>query len=132
MKTEMLSLVERGWRGARECSLTLDAKAIPVTHLIKGSLAPDVRAMIRPSPHIEILDVPRWAFRIWLWVLVIWRTLQGRLRWILLDHERTARETAWWCRRFGITPVMVQEHDRGYDLTVHGQQVSLEELLQQR
>ena len=42
----VLSLVERGWFGARTCSLSLNAMEIPVTHLIKGSLNADLRAMI--------------------------------------------------------------------------------------
>lgn len=131
MKTDMLSLVERGWQGARECSLALNARQVPVMHVVKGWLSADLRAMIEPHPHIRLVSAPRWAFRIWVWALVIWRTLQGRLQWILMDHERSQRELSWWCRRFGIIPVMIQEHDRGdYNLKVHGRRVSLEDLLQ--
>ena len=128
MPTEVLSLVERGWQGARQCSLALDAKAIPVIHVIKGSLDAGVRAMIQPYPHIRLLAVPRWSFRVWVWTLMVWGTLRGRLGWILLDHERSLRELSWWCRRFGLTPVVIQEHGRGYDLLVQGTPTSLDEL----
>lgn len=131
MRTDMLSLVERGWQGARQCSLALEARHVPVTHVVKGRLSADVRAMIEPHPHIRVVSAPRAAFRLWIWPVVIWRTLQGRLRWILMDHERSHRELSWWCRRFGIILVMIQEHDGGYDLAVHGRRVSLEELLTQ-
>ena len=85
----VLSVVERGWRGARQCSLALDAMAIPVTHLIKGYLTPELRAMVRPYPHIRLVSVPRVLFRVWLWPIVLWQTATGRLRWMHIDHERT-------------------------------------------
>jgi len=114
--SEVLSVVERGWRGARECSITLSARAVPVTHLIKGSLKADLRAMIRPYPGVQLVSVPRAAFRAWLWGLLVWGTVRGRLKWVLVDHERTLREVAWWCRVCGLTPVFIQETGPGYDL----------------
>jgi hypothetical protein len=127
----MLSLVEHGWQGARQCSLALKSRHVSVTHVVKGWLERDLRAMIEPHPHIRVVSAPRWAFRLWVWPRVIVGTLQGRLRWILMDHERSHRELAWWCRCFGILPVMIQERDGGgYDLEIHGRRVSLEELLQ--
>lgn len=127
---EVLSVVERGWRGARECSLTLNAMAIPVTHLIKGSLSREVRAMIRPYPHIHLVSVPRALFRLWLWWTVGWRTLAGRLRWVLVDQERTLRELTWWCRLWHVTTVLIHEADHGSTLTVQGRPVSLGRLVE--
>lgn len=112
----VLSVVERGWRGARECSIALSARAVPVTHLIKGSLQADLRAMIHPYPGVRLVSVPRAAFRAWLWGLLVWGTMWGRLKWVLVDHERTLREVAWWCRVCGLTPVFIQETGQGYDL----------------
>ena len=126
----VLSVVERGWHGARECSLALDAMAIPVTHLIKGYLNAGLRTMIRPYPHIRIVSVPRVLFRIWLWRLVLWQTLTGHLRWILIDHERTLREVAWWCRIFRLTPVVIRETEQGYELWVGGRRMSFSSLFQ--
>lgn len=129
MPTDMLSLVEHGWQGARQCSLELRGRQVRVTHVIKGWLGADLRAIIEPHPHIRVVSAPRWAFRFLVWPLVILRTMQGRLGWILLDHDRSRRELSWWCRLFGVIPVMIQEHDGGYDLAVHGRRVSLGELL---
>lgn len=112
----MLSVVERGWRGARECSITLSARAVPVTHLIKGSLKTNLRAMIRPYPGVRLVCVPRIAFRAWLWGMLVWGTMLRRVKWVLVDHERTLREVAWWCRVCGVTPVFIQETAEGYDL----------------
>ena len=131
MPTDMLSLVEHGWQGARQCSLALEGRQVRVTHVIKGWLRADLRAMIAPHPHIRLVSAPRWAFYFVVWPLVIAKTLRGRLGWILMDHERSRAELAWWCRLFGIAPVMIQEQDGGtYDLAVGGRAVPLEELLQ--
>ncbi len=128
--SEVLSVVERGWRGARECSITLSARAVPVTHLIKGYLKADLRAMIRSYQGVQLVSVPRAAFRVWLWGLLVWGTMVGRLKWVLVDHERTLREVAWWCRVFGATPVFIQETDQGYDLkSPDGGQLSLQALI---
>ena len=89
---------------------------MPVTHLIKGRLEADVRAMIRPYPGVRLISVSRPAFRAWLWSLLMWGTVWGRLKWVLIDHERTLREIAWWCRACGVTPVFIQETAQGYDL----------------
>lgn len=126
----VLSVVERGWHGARQCSLALDAVAIPVTHLIKGYLTPELRAMIRPYPHIRVVSVPRVLFRLWLWGIVLWQTLTGRLRWILIDHERTIKEIGWWCRVVRVTPVVIQQTGQGYELWVDGLSVSFSSLFQ--
>jgi hypothetical protein len=127
---EALSVVERGWRGARECSITLSARAVPVTHLIKGSLKADLRAMIRPYPGVRLVSVPRIAFRAWLWALLVWGTMWGRLRWVLIDHERTLKEVAWWCRMCGLTSVFIQETGQGYDLRrPDGERLSVQALI---
>jgi len=124
-RCEVLSVVERGWRGARECSLVLSTVGVPVTHLIKGFLNAELREMIRPYPGIRMISVPRPLFRLWLWWTLCWQTTTGRLRWVLLDHERTLREISWWCRRFGLTSVAVHETHQGYELWVGGRHMPL-------
>ena len=121
-RKEVLSVVERGWRGARECSLTLNAWAIPVTHLIKGYLSPELRAMVQPHPYIRIVSAPRVAFRIWLWGMLLWCTARGRIQWLLVDHERTLREVTWWCRMCGVILVVIHETAQGFTLELDGQQ----------
>ena len=128
MTDRVLSLVERGWRGARECSLALGGNGVAVTHLIKGSLPPPVRAMIRPAARISIIDVPRRVFRVWLWAMVLRHTLTRGAHWVLLDNERTLREVGWWCRRFRLIPVFVRETAEGYTLEVSGRPASFDEI----
>lgn len=126
---EVLSVVERGWRGARECSLVLSAKAIPVTHLIKGYVNTELLAMIQPVPHMRIISAPRPLFRLWLWWALGWGTLTRRLRCVLIDHERTLREVSWWCRLWGLASVTIRDTDEGYDLQRGRERLSLEQLL---
>ena len=129
MGSSVLSLVERGWQGTRQCSLALDARGVPVMHLIKGRLGRDVRAMIRRYPLIRILDVPRPLFPAWVWGILVTGTAVGRVRWILVDNARMLTRVAWWCRRFRLTPVLIRERDRGYELWVADRLASLEEVL---
>ena len=124
----MLSLVERGWGGARECSLKLQTMGIPVTHLIKGVLGDEVLGMIAPYPNIAIVDVPPLLFRLRFWCAVVAGTLSRRLRWILTDHPKTARELEWWCRWFRLTPVFIEERGGAVAFSVHGQPRSFQEI----
>ncbi len=119
MSSDVLSVVEQGWRGARECSLILRTRGIAVTHLVKGSLSAEVLAMIHPDSLIRIIDVPRATFRARLWALLVWRTMTKRVRWVLVDKERTLRELGGWCRWFGLTPVFIRETTEGFELSVN-------------
>ena len=115
-RKEVLSVVERGWRGARQCSLELQAMAVPVTHLIKGSLSADLLAMIRPYPGIRLVSIPRPLFPIWLWAVLVWRRMTGRLAWVVVDHARTLRRLTRWGRAFGLRPVLIHETEQSYEL----------------
>ena len=120
-RREVLSLVERGWRGARECSLILGRRQVRVRHLVKGWVSPDVRALIVLQTHESLNSVPRPLFRIRLWLALLGAAARRQGGWVLVDHERTLREIAWWCRVWRWTPVFVQDTDDGYILMVDGQ-----------
>ena len=124
----VLSVVERGWRGARGCSLELAAQGIPVRHAIKGTLSREILAMIAPREGIRVTAAPRWRFRLQVWSILIGETLTRRLRWVMIDHERTWRELAWWCRLWGLTPVWIAEVAEAYELRVAGAPRTLAEL----
>jgi hypothetical protein len=95
--------------------------AIPVTHVIKGSLTRELHAMIQPYPHIRIVSLPRPLFRVGLWCWLVWQTVAGRLGWLLVDHERTLREVSWWCRMVGLKLVLIREAGQDYELWVAGE-----------
>ena len=124
---EALSLVERGWRGARACSLALQQQGVAVTHLIKGSVPAEVLGMVRPYPLIRLVAVPRPLFRVWFWLYLLRQAVTRRPGWVLIDNERTLQELRGFCRRFGLALVVVQELAERYELSVEGRTVPLGE-----
>lgn len=117
----VLSLVERGWQAARECSLDVERRGITVIHLIKGSLSGAVRRLIAPRPNIRTLSVPRPLFwvGVGLGIVVCWAT--GRLRSVLVDNDRSAQRLHRWTRWTGAQVVKAQPGPDGYELWI-GQQ----------
>ena len=90
-RPQVLSLVEHGWRGARRCSLALAAQGLAVTHLLRGWIPKDVVRLIGPHPNIHLVRLPRRTFHLWTWGWLAASTMTGRLRWLLVDRERTCR-----------------------------------------
>lgn len=124
---EVLSLVERGWRGARECSLVLGQRGDRVRHLIKGTLDPEVRAMIAPAPGVVCEDVPRALFRARMWWVLVRAVMGRRLRWVLVDNPRTEREVAGICRAGGSAVIAIKGTADGYILQRGSRAVTLQE-----
>ena len=120
----VLSLVERGWQAARECSLDLGPQGVCVIHLIKGHVDRSVRALITPKPHVRTLSVPRRLFWPVLWLVCLGLTLTGRLRALLVDHERSYRRLSWWARMAHVNLTMVQQGTAGYELWIGSKPVS--------
>ena len=112
----VLSLVERGWRAARECSLDAQRQGMCTVHLVKGRLSRSVHAMIAPTPHIHVVSVSRKVFWPSAWALYGWLALTGRLRSVLVDNTRSMRRARRWVRGSRITPVLVRERRDGYEL----------------
>ena len=126
---ELLSVVERGWQGARECSLVLARQGIRVTHLVKGRLPPGVRALIQPVDGIALAAAPAWRFWGLIWGRLASGALSRRLRWVVCDRERTLSAIAPWCRRAGVTPALIRELPDGAELSVDGRVLTLSELV---
>lgn len=112
----VLSLVERGWQAARECSLDLHRRGVCVIHLIKGTLDHAVHALIAPQPHIRLMSVARSWFWPMAWLLCTALTLSGQLRAVLVDNERSFRRLRGWTRLAGINVIMVRNGREGYEV----------------
>ena len=125
---EALFLVERGWRALRECSLDAGRRGITVTYLIKGSLSPEVRAMIGLTPLMRAVDVPRSWFYVVVWWCLIAGTLGGQLRWVVTDDERTLDVLAGWCERFRVSLLFVEATPGGYTLSMQHRTVPFEQV----
>ena len=86
----VLSLVERGWRAAREASLRTQSQ-LRWIHVIKGPLPTDVRALIAPVPSIRIVCLPRAVYWIAIWGFVAMMAAGRRLQTIVVDNGKAER-----------------------------------------
>lgn len=116
----VLSLVERGWQGARECSLELSRQGIRVEHLVKGRLK-GARCLIVLPRAMTLIDVPRQFFPAALWARLLWQFFARRVKWVICDNERTLNRITRWCSWIGATPVLVRESEAGYRLILDGE-----------
>ena len=105
----VLSLVERGWAAARECSLAAQHQGLCTVHLVKGRLSRAVHAMIAPTPYIHVLSVSRSVFWPAACALCGWLVLTRRLRTVLVDNERSMRRVRGWVGRSRVRSVLVRE-----------------------
>jgi len=112
----VLSLVERGWRSARECSLDLRAADLEYVHVVKGRLSRAVRAMVAPEPGTRLLGVPKALFWPMIALGVGAGALSGRLRAVLVDNLRSFRRLQGISRALGVPVAMIQESAAGYEL----------------
>ena len=124
----VLSLVEHGWRAARECALAVLPGGCAVTHLVRGTLPPAVRAVIQLQPGEHLIGVPRLLYRMTRLGFFAVATLSRREHWVLADNERTLKETAWWCRACGWTPVLAEEVENRCIYRVGGRERTPDEI----
>ena len=119
----ILSLVERGWQAARECSLDLHGKGICVVHMIKGSVSPQVLALMVPKSHIHFVSVSRTLF--WPAALGMfgWFVASGTLRAVLVDNERSRRRLSRWVRVARVQLLLVRQGQGGYEMIAADQRV---------
>ncbi len=85
-----ISLVEKGWAGARRLSIELSRTGVGVRHLVRGTIAPEFLSVITPYPGVSIRGIPvRW-YRIATWgTLLLWQFRPG-LHAVIVDNTRTA------------------------------------------
>ncbi len=92
-----LSLVEKGWSGARRLSIELSGTGIEVRHLSRGRIAPEIVAVITPYPKISIRGIPvRWYRIAAWWTLLSWQ-FRPSLQAVIVDNART---TDWVTKTF--------------------------------
>ncbi len=123
-RTIVLSLIERGWQAARECSLDTRQQGIDFVHLIKGRLNRAIRALIAPRPNVQIVIIPRSLFWPWAWALLIGSSVGGRLRSVLVDNERSYRRLHGWSRMACVNLIIVRQGSGGYELWSGPQRLS--------
>lgn len=120
----MLSLVERGWQAARECSLDAQRQGVRTVHLIKGWVHPRVLALHRSSEYVRMISVPRPLFWVAVGCALVWWGGSGVLRAVLVDHERSAARLHRWIGWLHAHLMMVRMGDAGYELWAGEQRIS--------
>ena len=120
----VISLVERGWQAARECSLDTQDHGGETLHMIKGYLHRDVQAMIAPKSKIHLLSLPKKLFWLGVWPLLVGYALMGRVRSLLVDNEQAYRRVRPWTRANGVNLVRIQLGAQGYEFLVEGRPIS--------
>ncbi|MBI4341310.1 MAG: hypothetical protein HY598_03415 [Candidatus Omnitrophica bacterium] len=124
----VLSLVEHGWRSARELALAAAARGVPVVHVVRGRLTPKILAVIGPRPWERFISVPRRLYRIGQWGVVCSAALGRRIRWLVVDNERTLAQLAPWCWLFRWTMILAEEVDNRCVYRIAGRERPLEEI----
>ena len=112
----ILSLVERGWQAARECSLAAQRDGVRITHVIKGRVDPAVCGLHPSAPGVRMVGVARWWFWPWIWLhAVAWRG-PGRPCAVLVDNERAQRRVRAWRLPEAMPVWLVRMGPHGYEL----------------
>ncbi len=109
----VLSLVEKGWAGARQLSIRFSREGLQVRHLVRGRLAADVRACLTPYAGITIWGIPRRVYRVVVWLQLFAAPLRGPVRAILIDNERSARWINRWFPHLQEYVILIQERGDG-------------------
>ena len=114
MDAAVVSMVEKGWGGARRVSIELTKQGITVHHFVRGRLPDDLIAALTPYAGMRITGWPvRW-FRPGMWALLLWRKVAGKPPVVLVDNERAETWVKRW--RFSRAPVLVLEGQDGRPL----------------
>ena len=106
-RTIVLSLVERGWRGARVAEL--HEPHMTVVHMAKGRVALPVRELIGLSHPVRLISCWRNLFWLVAWAGLLGLWLSGRLRAVWVDNAKSYRRLAWCCRVLSIDVVLMPQ-----------------------
>ncbi|MBI4342355.1 MAG: hypothetical protein HY599_03190 [Candidatus Omnitrophica bacterium] len=110
---QAISLVEKGWAGARQLSIQLARRGVRVRHLVKGALSREVLEVLTPHEGMTIHGVPRRAYRPVAWLALQRGRWRGDLALVLVDNERAFQWVSRVVPSLGGRLVLIQEADDG-------------------
>ena len=108
-----ISLVEKGWGGARRLSIRLSRQGVPVRHLIRGRLPSEVLAVIQPYDGVTLRGIPRAWFKVVAWVELCRAGRRGAVAMVMVDNQRTAQWMARWVPWLRDRVVVIEEQPDG-------------------
>lgn len=85
-----LSLVEKGWAGARLLSIDLARKGTPVVHLVRGKLPRSTLEALTPCKGVEIASVSPQMYRVAAWLRLWAGQSMGSVGLVITDNAKTA------------------------------------------
>ena len=124
MSVTVLSLVERSWQAARECSLDAQRHGIKIVHVIKGRVDRAILDLIASYPNIRLISVSRRWFWPAAWLVWVRLALSGGLRGVLVDNDRAARRLRAWWPGLAVWLVKAGQGDERYELWADQKPVS--------
>ena len=130
---DALSLVEKGWAGARQVSIELAKRDVPVCHLVKGQLPSALLRILTPYRGMTIRGIPRPWFRMLAWAYLVRAQVRGNGSLILVDNQRTSGWVDRWFPTLRERLVLIQETPQGSPkLFLRGTRVDLSAVLPAR
>ncbi|GEM_PF-1606841 len=106
---QVIFLVERGWRGARELAITLARQHLTSWLIIKGDVPPDVLEIITPRAGIKVSAFSKWYFKLFVAFIIFWHRIFGRLKCVVVNKDRTLNWMSVLTRLLGCQTVLLNE-----------------------
>jgi len=127
---EIVSLVEKGWAGARQITMSAVQAGHDVQHFVRGRLSHVLLEALTPYPRMRIRGYsPSW-YRVAVWGALVRRTLTLSAPIVLVDNERAMRWVAQWFPWWRSRVIMVREPPDGpLLLTIAGQPIDRQQWL---
>ena len=110
---QAISLVEKGWAGARRLSIELVQRGGSVRHVIRGRLDAELLSVLTPYPRLTIRGVPLRWYRVAAWLELAVALAGGGPQLILVDNEKAAAWVGGWFPMLRERVVVVQEDATG-------------------
>lgn len=114
---DIVSLVEKGWAGARRLSITMVQEGHQVHHLVRGRIPRNLLEVITPYPGITIRGYPAKWYRVAVWMILARAILTPRRTVVLVDNDRAE---SWVKRQFPRlhSVILVRETPEGQPIVV--------------
>ncbi len=108
----ILSLVEKGWAGARQLTIPVCQQGTAVRHVIRGVVSQEVIQVLTPYPGMQICGIPRLWYRVTVWAMLVWGSCRPMTA-VLVDNPKTADWVARWFPWVGSRLYTVEESSDG-------------------
>lgn len=129
---DIIFLSERGWQGARTCSLELAKQGKHCQVLVKGRPPKEVRNFITQYPNIVNHFIPRQMFFMYAFLFLLFKKITGKISLVLVERPRAVKLAACFPLRTNYCHILEKDSAPFYELkTAQGRTLSLSQLVKQ-